>query len=351
MGTNRMARTAAFLAAACVPAIGACSPGTEENVVPEGFLTGAEGARLLYRVAGDGPDTVVVVHGGPGAGMNSVRPDFEPLAEPLTLVFFDQRGGGRSELPADTARLRARFFVEDLDSVRAHFGLQRMHLLAHSFGSVIVARYAQRHPDRVGRIVLHGATGPVRERAARLARRAAPDPDTALSRRASELLGSLLDGTAPDPANTCREWEALNRRMAEARGEPVRWRGSSCEAPPEAVGYYFRHTAQLAPRSFGNWDFTEGLDRVSGPVLVVYAADDDPLAVAEQRAWASAFPGGRLLLVPGTDKGAIAERPDIVVPALVEFFTSADGWFLCPPDPGIECSPPQPKFGSSAVGP
>lgn len=323
MRTKNMARGSILLAVACAPAIGACFSGALEDVASEGFLAGAEGARLHYRVVGDGPDTVVVVHGGPGAGMNSVRPDFEPLAEQLSLVFFDQRGGGHSELPADTSRLRARFFVEDLDSVRAHFGLERMNLLAHSFGSIIVARYAQKHPDRVGRIVLHGATGPVRERAARLARRATPDSDTTLSRRAGELLGSLLDGTAPDPAETCREWEKLNHRMAEARGEPVRWRGSSCDAPPEAVAYYFRYTAQLAPRSFGNWDFSEGLGWVSAPVLVVYAGDDS-LAVAEQRAWVGAFPDGRLLLVPGADKGAIAERPDIVRHAIIEFFTSPD---------------------------
>jgi proline iminopeptidase len=337
MGLNGPAWTAILIAAACGPAIGACAPEEQSHVEPQGFLAGAEGARLHYRVIGDGPDTVVVVHGGPGAGMNSVRPDFEPLAEELTLVFFDQRGGGRSELPADTSRLRAQFFVEDLDSVRAHFGLDRMNVLAHSFGSVIVARYAQEHPDRVGRIVLHGATGPVRQRAAQLARRVSPSPDTALSRQAGERLGSLLDGTASDPAATCREWEALNRRIAEARGETVRWRGSSCDAPSEAVGYYFRYTAQLAPGTFGDWNFTEGLEDVSAPVLVVYSADGDSLAVAEQRAWSSVFPDGRLLLLPGADKGALAERPDIVVPAVIEFFTRPDASIPCPREPGVEC--------------
>jgi proline iminopeptidase len=328
------------LAAACSMGIAACAPDERNDVEPEGFLTGAEGARLHYQVVGDGSDTVVVVHGGPGAGSNSVRPDFEPLAERLTLVFYDQRGGGLSELPADTTRLRARYFVEDLDSVRAHFGLDRMNVLAHSFGSVIVARYAQEHSDRIGRIVLHGATGPVRERAAQLARRVTPNPDTVLSRKAGELLGSLLDGSSSDPAATCREWEGLNRRMAEARGDTIRWRGSSCDAPSEAVGYYFRYTAQLSPRTFGDWNFTEGLEKVSTPVLVVYSADDDSLAVAEQRAWSSAFPAGRLLLVPGADKGALGERPDIVVPAVIEFFTRPDASITCPREPGVECSPP-----------
>lgn len=68
----------------------------------EGYLAGADDTRLFYRVMGTGPDTVVVVHGGPGAGMNAVLPDLGPLARKRTVVYFDQRGGDRSELPVDT---------------------------------------------------------------------------------------------------------------------------------------------------------------------------------------------------------------------------------------------------------
>ena len=35
----------------------------------EGYFPGAEGVRLFYRIMGSGPDTVVVIHGGPGTGM------------------------------------------------------------------------------------------------------------------------------------------------------------------------------------------------------------------------------------------------------------------------------------------
>ena len=58
--------------------------------------------RLHYRILGSAPDTVVAVHGGPGAGMQAILPELEPLAENHTLIFYDQRGGGLSELPADT---------------------------------------------------------------------------------------------------------------------------------------------------------------------------------------------------------------------------------------------------------
>jgi len=251
----------------------------------EGMLPGAGGVSLHFRVLGNAPDTVDVVHGGPGAGMNSVLPDFAPLADSLTLVFYDQRGGGRSTLPADTATLDAASFVEDLEAVRRHFDLPRMRFLPHSFGSVLVARYAEAYPDHVAHIVLHGVTGPVRRAAARAATAAASSPDTARSRRAGELLGTLLDGSATDPVGVCREYESVGRQLVEARGDSGRWRGTTCDAPPDAVRYYYRYTAQLASQAFGDWDFTTGLKEVTAP--------------------------------------AIADRPDVVLPAVRAFLRGA----------------------------
>jgi proline iminopeptidase len=296
----------------------ACASNADDSFPREGFVTGMDGAQLYYRVIGTGVDTVVVVHGGPGAGMNSVLPDFQRLAGDLTLIFYDQRGGGRSTLPADTAELDARYFIADLDSVRVHFGLGRMKLLGHSFGSIIIASYAQAHAEHVERIVLHGATGPVRAEAARLARSAAPSPDTALSRRSAELLGELLDGTATDPVAICKEREEIGRRLAGSRGESGRWSGSTCEAPAEAVRYYYRYTAQFAPETFGDWDFREGLENVEAPALII-AGDRDSLDLAVQEAWVEGYPNGHLLIVPAAGKTAMAERPDEVRAAVVRF--------------------------------
>lgn len=316
---------AAFLVAACGSDGGArvdhATRDAEVTSSParDGYLVGAAGALLYYRLVGSGSDTVVIVHGGPGAGMNSILPDAEALAEHFVLVFYDQRGGGSSELPADTTLLDARYFVEDLEAVRQHFGLKRLKVFAHSFGAVLVARYAMQYPNRVERLVFHGATGPQRAQAARIARTATPSPDTALANRGTVLLRSLLEGTAADPVATCRDYEAIGRRLSALRGAPPTWMGSTCAAPPEAVRYYYRYTAQVAPRTFGDWDFTTGLEQVSAPLLVVYGARDS-LAVSAQRAWASAVPNGRLLLVPEAGKAALTDRPDLVVPAITSFF-------------------------------
>jgi proline iminopeptidase len=148
----------------------AAAIGCGHQAVPapaHGYVTGAGGARIFYQVAGSGHDTIVVVHGGPGAGINDIRPDLEPLADGRVVIFYDQRGGGRSELPKDTTLLTPQYFVGDLESVREHFQLQQMSLLAHSFGAIIVAEYARAHPDRIARMVFLSATGPNRKEAAR----------------------------------------------------------------------------------------------------------------------------------------------------------------------------------------
>lgn len=300
----------------------ACSANGIGSAHEEGYLTGANGASLYYQIIGSGTDTVVVVHGGPGAGMNTVIPGFRPLAEQYVLLFYDQRGGGRSELPADTTELRPRYFIEDLEAVRRHFGISRMNVITHSFGSVLVASYAREYPERLKRVVLHGATGPRHEEAVEIIRAkaaAAPPPiDTTLSGRASALLDSLLRGTASDPLEACREYERINNRIAALRGEPE-YEATTCDAPADAVRYYYRYTAQLAPRYYGGWDFTTGLEQLTAPVLVVYG-ENDSLAIPAQDAWASAVPNGGLLLVPDAGKGAISGNPDFVVRAIDTFF-------------------------------
>jgi proline iminopeptidase len=126
----------------------------------EGRAPGANAA-LFYRFIGTGSDVLVVIHGGPGMDMGYMVPDFQPLAERHQLLFYDQRGGGRSELlPDDAALYTMACHVADLEALRHHFGLERLTLVAHSFGPAIAASYAMAHPDRVARMVFIGPVPP-----------------------------------------------------------------------------------------------------------------------------------------------------------------------------------------------
>jgi len=81
----------------------AIAQGAANVAVREGYVTTSDSARLFYRVVGQAPDTIIAIHGGPGVDLESIAGDFAPLAAKHTVIFYDQRGAGRSELPADTA--------------------------------------------------------------------------------------------------------------------------------------------------------------------------------------------------------------------------------------------------------
>ncbi|MDH4350745.1 MAG: hypothetical protein OEW56_06330, partial [Gemmatimonadota bacterium] len=59
-----------------------------------------DGVSLFMRRVGDGPVTVVL-HGGPGAHHDYLLPQYDRLAADRELLYYDQRGGGRSPVARD----------------------------------------------------------------------------------------------------------------------------------------------------------------------------------------------------------------------------------------------------------
>ena len=59
---------------------------TPAGAQQEGYITVEDGIRLFYRIEGSGPQTLVVVHGGPGFSHESVRADFAPFARNRRVI-------------------------------------------------------------------------------------------------------------------------------------------------------------------------------------------------------------------------------------------------------------------------
>jgi proline iminopeptidase len=113
------------------------------------------GVRLFTRRVGDGPP-VVVLHGGPGAHHDHLLPQYDRLGEARALLYYDQRGGGRSPVSRDVA-VGWREHVADLDALRDHWRLDRLALLGYSWGGLLAVLYALEHPDRIARLALVSA--------------------------------------------------------------------------------------------------------------------------------------------------------------------------------------------------
>ena len=120
--------------------------------VREGFAPVA-GAELYYREVGEG-QPIVVIHGGPDFDHTYLLPDFDRLAAGLRLVYYDQRGRGRSRGKIDLEQVHIERYVEDLDDLRKHLGLETIAVLGHSWGGIIAMHYALRHPGRTSHLLL-----------------------------------------------------------------------------------------------------------------------------------------------------------------------------------------------------
>lgn len=111
------------------------------------------GASLYAREVGRG-QPLVILHGGPDFDISYLLPDLDRLASTYRLIYYDQRGRGRSAdgvSPEDVSLVSE---TDDLDTVRQHFQLETMTLVGHSWGSVLALEYALRHPLRVSHLIL-----------------------------------------------------------------------------------------------------------------------------------------------------------------------------------------------------
>ncbi|MBQ0900873.1 alpha/beta fold hydrolase [Micromonospora sp. U21] len=111
-----------------------------------------DGTTLAYRTLGGGAP-LVCLPGGPMRD-SAYLGDLGGLGAYRTLVVPDQRGTGRSAVPADVSTYRCDRLVADVEALRRHLGLDRLDLLGHSAGTNVALQYATRHPERVGRLAL-----------------------------------------------------------------------------------------------------------------------------------------------------------------------------------------------------
>ena len=107
---------------------------------------------LYYELAGDGTDTVVLVHGG-WTDHLSWRFVTTALAERHRVLSYDRRGHSRSERPATPASRR--LDEDDLAALIETLDLGAVHLVGSSYGGSIALGLAARRPDLVHSVIAH----------------------------------------------------------------------------------------------------------------------------------------------------------------------------------------------------
>jgi proline iminopeptidase len=110
-------------------------------------------ARLYVRDVGRGRP-LIVLHGGPDFDHAYLLPELDDLADTYRLIYYDQRGRGKSAQKVRPEDVTLASDLDDLDKVRRYFRLAEPVLLGHSWGTVLALEFALRNPTFVSYLVL-----------------------------------------------------------------------------------------------------------------------------------------------------------------------------------------------------
>ena len=270
-----------------------------------------DGRRTFVRVAGElagqaqEPAPLLALHGRP--------PSHEAL-EPLLrladigrpVVLYDQQGCGRSDPRADEVVATIDEFADELHAVRTELGLDRVHLLGHSWGGVVALTYALRQPPGLASLTL----------ASTYANRALLDADG--ERLVDELPDDVRDalrqheaaGTTDDPAYQAADVFFFRRHIC--RLEPL----------PDCLVRARMRPAIGAVDTEG-WDVMARLGEVAVPTLVTCGRHDF-CTPTQARAIAAGIPRSELTVFEESAHYAHLEETERYLAVLVAFLDGAD---------------------------
>jgi proline iminopeptidase len=109
------------------------------------------GAKLFISAAGTG-EPIVVLHGGPGLNHSYFKPHLSDLEKDFRVIYYDQRACGLSDTPSPDS-INMQFLVDDLEGIRKELNVERLNILAHSWGALLAAHYTLKYPHRVRRVI------------------------------------------------------------------------------------------------------------------------------------------------------------------------------------------------------
>jgi pimeloyl-ACP methyl ester carboxylesterase len=275
----------------------------------------ADGTRLGVHVMGAGPP-VVCVPGGPGRA-SAYLEDLAGLSATRTLLRFDLRGTGSSDLPEDRESLTFPRLADDIEALRIHRGLDTIDLIAHSAGCFVALVYAWRYPERVSRLILITPSGRgfgdvgddlVRIRAGRSA-----EPWYAEAAAVEAEVAMAPPHRRERPHRELRvfgygRWDERAQAHAASTDSQMSLRAMAAFGPGESIE---------------SESFLRGLKALAAPVLVIVGALDGMTGVKAGHLVAGLLSHATVVEIAGAGHYPWVDTPDELRQALVRFLAGA----------------------------
>jgi proline iminopeptidase len=275
------------------------------------------GGEIWYRVVGGGSGTpVILLHGGPGNPSVYLKA-LEALGDERVAVRYDQLGAGYSDAVHDTALFNIHHFVEELELLRRHLGLDRVHLYGHSWGAILAFEYYRAYPEHVASLTLAGETLDIPAFAANVRGLFQAMPDSLSRAVRLRAAGAPYDSTAFQAA------------MKEFRGHFTRSpvpaeRDTLARLTNPEIAAYMLGTSPFTPSgTLRQYDATPFLSRVKVPVLFI-VGEFDVAGPEIVRHHASLTPGARFVVIPNAGHHTQWDNAPATLGAVRSFLRAVD---------------------------
>jgi proline-specific peptidase len=288
------------------------------SLLPGEAYLAVDGGRIWYRVVGSGTATpVILLHGGPGFASYYMKP-LEALSSDRRVVRYDQLGAGASDRLTDTTKMTIPHFVAELDSLRSHLGYNKVHLVGHSWGTILGLEYYRAHPEHVASLTLASPAIdiPAWEKNARQLVRTLSDS----AQRAIRVREAEKKYDAPDYQNA----------LMEFYGKYV-WRhpdsvnlDSTFKTLNEAIYNYMQGPSEFTiTGTLKRYDARPFLKDVKAPVLYTVGEFDEANPAIVKR-FAAMTPGSTYVVLRGAAHLSEWDAPDAMNRAIRDFLREAD---------------------------
>ena len=274
----------------------------------ETYIPVTAGAKLYARDLGRGKP-IIILHGGPDFDQSYLLPEMDRLADTFHLIYYDQRGRGKSAENVKPEDVTIASEIDDLDKVRQYFHLDSFVLLGHSWGTVIALEYALRHPEHVSHLILMNpapaSTGDVKElrkewfekRAADMARRKAVAETAAYKEGDAEAVAAYYRIHFKPALARDDDYEKLIARMKASFHKEGVLKARAVE-----------NRLMSETWSLPDFDLLAAANKLSIPTLVI-SGDHEFIPAGSAEHIAQAIPQARLVVLKGCGHFTYMECP------------------------------------------
>lgn len=275
----------------------------------KGQLFDGPGGKLYYEVIGSGSSTpLVLVNGGPGFDHTYLHTStaWEALAKNRRIVFYDQRGNGRSAAlkPGQSCNLADQ--IDDLEALRAHLGIEKMDLLGGSWGGFLVMAYAARHAGHVAHLILVDSAAPKFSETIFLFEQVFPE--TTEREAASAFANEFGDKAASDAQ--IREYLSMIFYSPERRDAFLKQIGP---------GAYNKEVNQAITRDLARFDLNPEIRKFTFPTLVITGRYDMNVAPLVAYRIHKQIPGSRFVVFEKSSHLPFTEEPEAFTQTMEDF--------------------------------